>query len=182
MERSDEGTGMTIFHINHQQNSSLLHYNDIRNPQKSTAMKKLMLLLAILAGVFCASARDNYSHDSSVLPVAAQTVLKDNFKAKVSHIKINKDFGRITEFDVVLTDGSEITFDSKGNWKDIEMSRNASVPSAFIPTAISTYVKANQKNVKITGIEKNRSGYDVELSNGVEMKFNSEGRFQRYDD
>ena len=145
-------------------------------------MRKLMLIFAILAGVFCASARDKYSHDSSVLPVAAQTILKDNFKANVSHIKINKDFGRITEFDVVLTDGSEITFDSKGNWKDIEVGHKASVPSAFIPTAISTYVKANQKNVKITGIEKKRSGYDVELSNGVEMKFSSEGKFLRYDD
>lgn len=145
-------------------------------------MKKLLLFLAILTGVFCASARDNYSHDSSVLPIAAQTVLKNNFKAKVSHIKINKDFGRITEFDVVMTDGSEITFDSKGNWKDIEVGKNAAVPSAFVPSAISTYVKANQKNVKITGIEKNRSGYDVELSNGVEMKFNSEGKFLRYDD
>ena len=141
-----------------------------------------MLIFAILAGIFCASARDNYSHDPAVLPMAAQTALKDNFKAKVSHIKIKKDFGRITEFDVVLTDGSEISFDSKGNWKDIEVARNASVPSAFVPSAITSYVKANQKNVKITGIEKKRSGYDVELSNGVEMKFNSEGKFQRYDD
>lgn len=145
-------------------------------------MKKLMLLFAILACVFCASARDSYSHDAGILPVAAQTTLKNNFKAKVSHIKIEKDFGHITEYDVVMTDGSEISFDSKGNWKEIEVGQKSSVPSAFIPAAISTYVKANQKNAKIVGIEKHRSGYEVELSNGVEMKFNSEGKFLRYDD
>lgn len=141
-----------------------------------------MLLFVILTAVLSASARDIYSHDASVLPAAAHTILKNNFKAKVSHIKIDKDFGRITEYDVVLTDGTEISFDSKGNWKDVEVGVNAAVPAAFVPAAISAYVKANQNNAKIVGIEKHRSGYDVELSNGVDMKFNSEGKFLRYDD
>ncbi len=140
-----------------------------------------MFLMAVLIGVFTAYARDTYSHDINTLPAAAQTIVKNNFKAGVSHIKIDKDFGRVSEYDVVLTDGSEITFDSKGNWKDIEMRANASVPAALVPEAIKAYVKQNQKKVKITGIEKNRSGYEVELSNGVEMKFNSEGKFIRYD-
>lgn len=145
-------------------------------------MKKLLLLFAILTTAFCATARDKYSHDSSVLPIAAQTILKNNFKAKVNHIKIEKNFGTISEYDVVLNDGSEITFDSKGNWKDIEVRQSSNIPSALIPAAISSYVKANQKNTKIVGIEKKRSGYDVELSNGVEMKFNADGKFIRYDD
>lgn len=144
-------------------------------------MKRILFLLAVLIGAFTVSARDTYSHDISTLPVAAQTIVKNNFKAGISHIKIEKDFGRVSEYDVVLTDGSEITFDSKGNWKDIEMRANTSVPTALVPASITAYVKQNQKKTKITGIEKNRSGYEVELSNGVEMKFNSEGKFLRYD-
>lgn len=144
-------------------------------------MKKLLLILAVIVGVFSASARDKYSHDVKVLPMAAQTILKNNFKSEVSHIKIEKDWGQISEYDVVLTDGSEITFDSKGNWKDIEVRRSAVVPAKLVPAAISTYVKQNQKNAKITGIEHKRSGYDVELSNGVEMKFDADGKFLRYD-
>lgn len=138
--------------------------------------------MAMFAGIFSASARDTYSHDINILPVAAQTIVKNNFKADVNHIKIDKDWGRISEYDVILTDGTEITFDRNGNWKDIEVRRNSSVPSALIPGAISSFVKQNQKNTTITGIEKNRSGYDVELSNGVEMKFSSDGKFLRYDD
>lgn len=144
-------------------------------------MRKLLILLAVITCVFTASARNNYSHNPADLPNSAQTILKNNFKAKVNHIKIEKDFGKIKEYDVVLTDGTEVTFDSHGNWKDIEVRQNASVPASLVPKAITDYVKQNQKNVKITGIEKNRSGYEVELSNGVEMKFNPEGQFIRYD-
>lgn len=145
-------------------------------------MKRILFLLAVIIGVFNASARDKYSHDISTLPVAAQTILKNNFKADVSHIKMDVAFHNVREYDVVLTDGSEITFDSKGNWKEIEVKAKGSVPAALVPSSISTYVKQNQKNAKIIGIEKNRSGYEVELSNGVEMEFNHEGKFLRYDD
>ena len=144
-------------------------------------MKKLLLILAIVIGVFSMPARDSYTHDVNVLPTAAQSILKNNFKAEVSHIKIEKDWGKVSEYDVILTDGSEITFDSAGNWKDIEVKRSASVPEKFVPAEITTYVKQNQKNSRITGIEKNRAGYEVELSNGVEMKFDINGKFLRYD-
>lgn len=145
-------------------------------------MKKLLLIVAILFGFLSVSARDNYTRDTDVLPDAAQTVLKQNFKADVSHIKIDKEFGQIRKYKVTLTDGSEITFDKHGNWKEIEVNRYASVPTALIPSPINTYVKNNQNNEKVTGIEKNHYGYDVELSNGVEMKFNEKGKFLRYDD
>lgn len=138
--------------------------------------------MALIVGVFSASARDTYSRDVNVLPAAARTVLKNNFKSDVNHIKIDKDFGRVSEYDVVLNDGSEISFDRNGNWKDIEVRQGASVPSQLVPSEIVNYVQQNQKNVTIVSIEKNRKGYDVELSNGVDIKFNSAGRFLRYDD
>ncbi len=144
-------------------------------------MKKLLIIFAVLIGVFTASARDNYSHHAADLPNSAQVVLKNNFKADVSHIKIEKNFGKIKEYDVVLTDGTEITFDSHGNWKDIEVRQNASVPASLVPKAIADYVKQNQKNAKITGIEKEKSGYEVELSNGIEIKFNTAGQFLRFE-
>ncbi len=145
-------------------------------------MKKLLIVTLCLLGAMSASARDRYSHDQNVLPVAAQTVLKNNFKSGVNHIKIDKDWGRVSEYEVILNDGTEITFDTKGNWKDIEVGRDVSIPKGLVPASILDYVKQNQKSATITGIEKGRSGYEVELSNGVEMKFNSAGAFLRYDD
>lgn len=144
-------------------------------------MKKLLVIIAVVVGIFSASARDTYSRDVAVLPASARTTLKSNFKADVNHIKIDKEWGKVSEYDVVLNDGTEITFDSKGNWKDIEVRNNASVPTGVFPPAIADYVNKYQKKATIVGIEKKRSGYEVELSNGVEIKFNAEGKFLRYD-
>ena len=146
-------------------------------------IKKIILMLVAVMGISTAAiAKDTYAHDASVLPKAAQTVLEKNFKSKVSVVKIDKEFGRVSEYEVIMTDGSEITFDRNGNWENVEVSAQGSVPAAFVPKAISDYVKANQSGQKIIGIEKERHGYDVELSNGVEMKFNKDGKFLRYDD
>ena len=146
-------------------------------------MKKLLMVLFVMlcfgGAVACA---DTYAHDDSVLPTAAKTVIKKNFKSTVSVVKIDKDFGMVSEYEVVLTDGTEINFDSKGNWKEVEVGYNAAVPAAFIPQGVSNFIKANQQGTRVVGIEKKRGGYDVKLSNGVEMKFNSAGQFIKYDD
>ncbi|MDE6192812.1 MAG: PepSY-like domain-containing protein [Muribaculaceae bacterium] len=145
-------------------------------------MKRLMLILAVMFGVMTATARDNYSHDVSILPDVARTMLTENFKSSVSHIKIGKEFGQIRNYEVILADGSEISFDKHGNWKDVEVGINSSVPSAFILSPIGTFISRNQANAKVTGIEKKAYGYEVELSNGVDVRFSSKGKFLRYDD
>ncbi len=145
-------------------------------------MKRILMILAIVLGVVAgASAKDTYAHDASVLPKAAQTELAKNFKAKVSLVKIDKDFGRISEYEVILDDGTEVTFDKNGNWENVEVNNSKSVPSAYVPKAIADYVKKNQNGARIVGIEKERNGYEVELSNGVDMKFDKAGNFLRYD-
>lgn len=127
-------------------------------------------------------AGNNYSHDINILPKEARIVLKQNFKAEISHIKIGKEFGRIREYEVVMTDGSEITFDKHGNWKDVEVSRYRSVPSAIIPHPINTFVKKNQKEANVTGIEKKNYGYSVGLSNGIDVRFTEKGKFLSYNE
>lgn len=145
-------------------------------------MKKLILMLAIVAAVsLSASAKDKYTRDTSLLPKAAMTTIDNNFKAKVSVIKVDKELGRIADYEVILTDGTEIEFDRNGNWKNIETQESKSVPEKFVPSAVSQYVKANHKGARIVGIEKERRGYDVELSTGIDLKFDKAGRFLRYD-
>ncbi|MDE6110012.1 MAG: PepSY-like domain-containing protein [Muribaculaceae bacterium] len=145
-------------------------------------MKRILLILAAAAGLsLAASARGNYAHDASVLPEAARTVIANNCKAKVSLVKVEKTMGRIDEYEVILTDGTEITFDRNGNWENVETARNKQVPDAFLPKSIKTYVARNHKGTKIVGIEKERNGFEVELSNGIDMKFDKNGEFLRYD-
>ncbi|MDE7381051.1 MAG: PepSY-like domain-containing protein [Muribaculaceae bacterium] len=145
-------------------------------------VKKIVMLLVAVVGIsFSGIARDKYTRDVSVLPKAAQTTLANNFKSKVNVVKIDKDFGRVSEYEVILTDGTEITFDRNGNWDNVEVGSSGSIPPSFIPPSVAKYVKQFQPGQKIVGIEKERSGYEVELSNGVDMKFNKQGEFVRYD-
>lgn len=144
--------------------------------------KKILLLVAIgCMAAFTASAGDRIYRDDSVLPPAAKTILSNNFKSGVSIVKVEKDLGRVNEYEVVLTDGTEITFDKNGNWKEIETALNKEVPAALIPKAIVNYVKQNQKGTRVVGLERKGKGYEATLSNGVEMLFDAQGNFQRYD-
>lgn len=145
-------------------------------------MKKFFLGIMLAAVAVAPALADTYVNNDSALPVAAKEVIKKNFKSKVSLVKIDKDFGRIDEYEVKLSDGSEITFDSKGNWKDVEVAGAKSVPSSFVPKGVSQYVKKNHGGSNIVSIERKRSGYEVKLSNGVEMEFDKNGRFKKYDD
>lgn len=145
-------------------------------------MKRFFIaLVAVVVAGCVAFAASRYAHDASVLPAAAQNVISKNFKATVSVVKIDKKFNKVDEYEVVLTDGTEITFDAKGNWKEIETSVRSSVPKNMIPAGIAEYVKSNHKGQNIVGIEKGRRGYEVTLADGIEMKFDTNARFLRYD-
>ena len=145
-------------------------------------MKKLLITLMMIAcAVGLVSAKDNYAHDASVLPRPAQTMIKKNFKARVGVVKIDKDFGRVSEYELTLTNGSEIVFDRDGNWKDIETNIDSQVPQTFIPANTRSYIKANHKGQRVVGIEKERNGYEITLSNGIDLKVDQNGNFVKYD-
>lgn len=145
-------------------------------------MKKILLLIAATAlTVGTMVAGDRYSRNIAELPAQAQTVVKQNFKAKLSVIKIDSGITGVSEYEVVLTDGTEITFDRNGEWRDIEVAKGKKVPDFFVPKTILNYIKENNKNKKVVGIEKKRNKYEIELENGIELEFDRSGRFLRYD-
>lgn len=145
-------------------------------------MKKLLLLLFVGFMALLPASANKYMHTDEALPEAAKAVIKKNFKSEVSLIKIEKELAQIKEYEVIMTDGTEITFDRQGNWKEVETRNSGSVPTGFVPAHVQKYVKANHSGNRIVGIEKTRNGYDVELSNGIDMKFDKDGDFLRYDD
>lgn len=145
-------------------------------------MKKILFVLLAAVAAISVSAKDTISHDPAILPEAARTVIKNNYKADISFIKIDKDWGRISDYEVILTDGSEVKFDSKGNWEEVESRRNGSVPDFFVLKPIRDFVAKNHPGQKVVGIDKERKGYDVTLTNGIDIEFDSQGNFKRYDD
>lgn len=115
------------------------------------------------------------------LPTKGQNFISKYFqKVQVSTVILDNDYIS-KDYDVVLTNGTKIEFDGKGNWKEVDGKRNA-IPTTFIPQSILNYVNKSFPNTKIIKIEKNRFSYDVELTNGLDLEFDSKGNFVRIDD
>lgn len=111
------------------------------------------------------------------LPAAAKTFVQDNFTGK-KILFAQKDW---RTYECYLDDGTQIDFRKDGTWDKVDC-KMAAVPEAIIPAAIQNYVKANFPDIVITKIDKERHGYDVELSNSMELKFNQQGAIIGMDD
>jgi len=142
---------------------------------------RIIMLLVAMTAIIGTQARDHVSRDVNTLPAAARTYVDKNFKADVSLIKTERKLGRVTEYEVILTDGSEVTFDRAGNWKEIEAPRGTGLPKSVVPEQIRNYVKDNHKGSKIVSIERKNHGYDIELTDGTDLEFDINARFIRYD-
>lgn len=113
------------------------------------------------------------------LPKAAQTFLSEHFPGdKV--IKAEKDGGfRGAEYEVDLMSGAEVEFKDNGEWKEVKVARGAAVPAAIVPAAIAKYVANSFAGLPIVEISRKRGGYEVELSNGTELKLTEDAKPMR---
>ncbi len=110
------------------------------------------------------------------LPNAAQAFISKYFSNDQVR-KVEKDNGyRGTEYEVDFASGAEVDFKSDGNWKEVKSARGKSVPSEIVPSAIAKYVSTNFKGLTIVEISRKRGGYEVELSNGTELKLTEDAK------
>lgn len=142
-------------------------------------MKKILMLFMLGIGTF------NFAQDREItfaqLPEKGKNFIQTYFKSdKVRYVILDDDY-LSKEYEVVLANGIKIEFDGKGNWKEIDGKRNK-IPTAFFPEKITAYVKKSFPHTNIIKIEKNKYSYEVELSNGLDIDFDSKGNFKRIDD
>lgn len=136
-------------------------------------------LLALLALMMSAAAfADDTPIPVELLPAEAKTFVSKNFP-QANIIYAEKDWN---SYECRLNNGVKIEFNKKGSWKKIDGHTTAAVPEALILDPIKQYVQANFPDCKITKIEKERYGYEIELSNDIDLKFNYQGAFIGMDD
>lgn len=142
-------------------------------------MKKIMMTLAVaFLGIITVSADNDQPINTNQLPAQAKMFLDKNFKGKkIAATTTERDWFS-KEYNVIFADGSKIEFDSEGNWENIDCNRS-SVPESALPAAIASYLKANYAGIKVKEIDLDFRGYDVDLENGLEIKFNKDGKFLR---
>lgn len=139
-------------------------------------MKKFLLFLMALLCLGGAAKADSYNIDRDKLPVKAREMIEEYFpKAKIGMIKVDKHLLKKTDYDVKLVNGTKIEFNNAGKWTSVDC-KNRQVPDGLVMRTIHNYVKKNCNGAFITKIENKLSGYEIELSDGVEMKFNKLGK------
>lgn len=136
-------------------------------------MKKLLAsAFAVLAMTFSAKAGDDKPITVKQLPAVSQNFIKQHFAdRKVALVKEESDFF-VKSYEVVFTDLCKVEFDSDGQWTDME-SKQGYIPMSAVPASIGEYVKANHPDRKIKSIERDRRGYEVDLTGNVDLKFDT---------
>ena len=148
-------------------------------------MKKIirnftMALAALFMVSVTAMADDDKPIEFSQLPQAAQTTVKKVFPSH--QIAFTTQEGILSKtYEVHFSNGDKIEFDSKGNWDNVSM-KSGPVPATFIPAAIDKFVKAKYPNTFIKKIDKDRRDTEIELSNGLDLKFNKNYKLIEIDD
>jgi hypothetical protein len=89
------------------------------------------------------------------------------------------------DIDVVLNDYTKIEFRLNNEWKKVDCEHSTTftaVPATIVPEQITAYVNANFPGAIIKKLEKKFRGWEIELNNGLELKFNSNFKVMEIDD
>jgi len=143
-------------------------------------MKFLMLTLLFVLSTTACNGGDKVITVKD-LPVTAQSLINRHFKDKgVLLVKKESHFGKNT-FEVRLKDGTELEFDEKSGWTEIDCKQQA-VPTELIPAAILDYVKQNYPDAMVKKIERRKRGFEIDLTNGLDIKFDKNFEVTDIDD
>lgn len=150
---------------------------------------KLLIISALTSLFFNINAWANIDREVVIsfedLPKTAQNFINKHFpQQEILSIVCEKEIGS-KEYSIYYDNGTEVKFDRKGNWESVEC-EYSSVPDSIIPRDILALVRSKHPEKKITSITRDLTGrdkgYEVDLDDIVEMRFDLEGRFIRYDD
>lgn len=115
------------------------------------------------------------------LPASVKTFVSNHF-SKENVASVVLDRGLISdEYSIFMNDGTQVEFDSKGQWTEMKSSANE-VLKKFIPAKISDYISQKYPSVLIKEIKNKRNNFEVELSNGLDLVFDKKGQFLRFED
>lgn len=155
---------------------------------KKTILTSLFIGLATLTAPFIANAQQNVvpnkpiriggvgpamSESVKMIPIDGIRFIVENYPDE-GIVSMDKEFDTNT-YDVKLTNGTEIEFNSKGNVVEIDAEGDNAIPAEVIKAIVpSTTYQAMQKDgivSNIESIEKNNSGYKIETNLPQDLEY-----------
>lgn len=144
-------------------------------------MKKLLFTLFATLCTITSLLAEERVIDKGSLPKEAQRFISTHYAGDKISIATAERGMFDADYKVILTSGVKIEFDQKGNWTEIECKRNSHVPMAIVPTKIAKYVSQKFPKSRIMQIERDKRHVELELDNGMELKFNTKGELIKID-
>ena len=138
-------------------------------------MKRIIISATLFFVAFAAAIADDKPITFEKIPQPAQNFVRTNYpNVDVAFTSMDNDI-IYPEYKVVLVNGVAIEFQNDGRLECIK-TRTGNIPEGIIPVQIIEEVKRLYHEPIVTEYEIERNGYEVKLSNGMELKFN--GKFK----
>ena len=140
-------------------------------------MKKLSIITAFVAILFCGITSAMAQNNNPKITAFVEQYFP---KATVQMVMPDED-----DIDVVLNDYTKIEFKLNYDWKKVDCEHSTtftSVPATLVPEQITAYVTTNFPNTTIKKLEKTFWGWEIELNNELEIKFNNNFKVTKIDD
>lgn len=87
--------------------------------------------------------------------------------------------GLDTSYDVALSDNYMLKFNK--SYEIEEVKGTSPLPDSVVPANVLSFVRENYPDNTIVGWDTERNEQQIDLNNGVELKFDKEGNFVRVD-
>jgi hypothetical protein len=147
-------------------------------------MKKLLCLATLFVTlIMFASCEKKGVITESQLPASSREFLKMHF-AGVDITRIIKESEVLDkDYTVYLQNGFKVDFTKSGAWDEVNGLINELPQSILdlLPASIMQYVGTAFSSQKIVKVNKERFGYEIELSGDIELEFDSNGNLLEID-
>lgn len=142
-------------------------------------MKKSLLFICLIILATSCSGQDKII-PTDQMPAKAQSYISKHFPdIKIQYVML--DAGISPSYEVLLENSSKVEFDKNGNCTKVE-AKIGHIPHTIIPEPILNYILQNHPDKNIMKMEYDKKYYEIELSNGWELKFDKEYRLYEIDD
>jgi hypothetical protein len=145
--------------------------------------KIFYIIFIAIAAIFTACNEEKLISKSE-LPANSVGFIETHFAGVEITAIIKETEGFSKDYTVYLANGFDIDFVKSGDWDDVD-GHLSPVPESIInllPQNIPAYVASKFPNCTINEVNKEHYGYEIGLSNDLDLKFNSNGVFLGIDD
>jgi hypothetical protein len=135
----------------------------------------LTMFFALLTA-FCSCEKEEMITESG-LPATSREFIDVHFPEVGISMIIKETETFSADYTVYLANGFEIDFTKSGDWDDVD-GKYTAIPGSILdllPQSIPEYVNNTMRDCYIVEVNKEHYGYEIELSNKIELKFNSKG-------